>query len=99
MVRGVLWLLLSAALLVQVRAQSTADALLDAMSVQDKVAQMFVLSFYGAAINEPVRDLLPVDRRGRPAGARFHVIGGADVAAELDAARAIEQATRLAVEI
>jgi len=32
-------------------------------------------------------------------GARPRLIGGADAAAELDAARAIEQATRLACEI
>jgi 2,4-dienoyl-CoA reductase (NADPH2) len=32
-------------------------------------------------------------------GAKPRLIGGADVAAELDAARAIEQATRLACEI
>jgi 2,4-dienoyl-CoA reductase (NADPH2) len=29
----------------------------------------------------------------------FHLIGGADVATELDAKRAIEQATRLALEL
>ena len=29
----------------------------------------------------------------------FHIIGGADVAAELDAKRAIDQGTRLAAEI
>ena len=33
------------------------------------------------------------------AGIKFHVIGGADVASELDALRAIDQATRLAVSI
>jgi 2,4-dienoyl-CoA reductase (NADPH2) len=33
------------------------------------------------------------------AGIKFHVIGGADVASELDALRAIDQATRLAVAI
>ncbi|WP_280516168.1 NADPH-dependent 2,4-dienoyl-CoA reductase [Aromatoleum bremense] len=33
------------------------------------------------------------------AGVKFHVIGGADVASELDALRAIDQATRLAVSI
>ena len=33
------------------------------------------------------------------AGVRTHVIGGADVAAELDAKRAIKQATELAATI
>ncbi|NIK56765.1 NADPH-dependent 2,4-dienoyl-CoA reductase [Kribbella shirazensis] len=43
---------------------------------------------------EPVRDLADALRAtGRP----VHLIGGADVAAELDAKRAIEQATRLAL--
>ncbi|MEJ7634850.1 NADPH-dependent 2,4-dienoyl-CoA reductase [Aeromicrobium sp.] len=42
---------------------------------------------------ESVRDLLaPLEARGVP----VHVIGGADVAAELDAKRAIKQATELA---
>ncbi|WP_052059946.1 NADPH-dependent 2,4-dienoyl-CoA reductase [Rhodococcoides fascians] len=45
---------------------------------------------------EPVRDL--VDDL-RAAGTTAHVIGGADVAAELDAKRAIEQGTRLAASI
>ena len=45
---------------------------------------------------EPVRDL--VDDL-RAAGTTTHVIGGADVAAELDAKRAIEQGTRLAASI
>lgn len=45
---------------------------------------------------ESVRDL--VDEL-RAAGAVTHVIGGADVAAELDAKRAIEQGTRLAATI
>ncbi|MEZ7238664.1 NADPH-dependent 2,4-dienoyl-CoA reductase [Rhodococcus sp. GXMU-t2271] len=45
---------------------------------------------------EPVRDL--VDRL-TAAGVTTHVIGGADVAAELDAKRAIEQGTRLADRI
>ena len=33
------------------------------------------------------------------AGRRFHVIGGADVAAELDAKRAIDQGSRLAAQL
>jgi 2,4-dienoyl-CoA reductase (NADPH2) len=45
---------------------------------------------------EPVRDLADVLRdTGRP----VHVVGGADVAAELDAKRAIDQATRLALTL
>jgi 2,4-dienoyl-CoA reductase (NADPH2) len=45
---------------------------------------------------EPVRDLADALRAtGRP----VHLIGGADVAAELDAKRAIEQATRLALTL
>ncbi len=45
---------------------------------------------------EPVRDLADVLREtGRP----VHLIGGADVAAELDAKRAIDQATRLALTL
>lgn len=45
---------------------------------------------------EPVRDLAEsLEATNRP----VHVIGGADVAAELDAKRAIEQATRLALTI
>jgi 2,4-dienoyl-CoA reductase (NADPH2) len=43
---------------------------------------------------EPLRELAePLQR----AGARVHLIGGADVAAELDAKRAIEQGSRLAM--
>jgi 2,4-dienoyl-CoA reductase (NADPH2) len=45
---------------------------------------------------EPCRDLAqPLRARG----ARVHLIGGADVATELDAKRAIEQGTRLAAEL
>ncbi|MFC8042783.1 FAD-dependent oxidoreductase [Nocardia sp. NPDC057353] len=45
---------------------------------------------------EPVRDLAdPL----RAAGVTLHVIGGADVAAELDAKRAIDQGTRLAARL
>jgi 2,4-dienoyl-CoA reductase (NADPH2) len=45
---------------------------------------------------ESVRDLVPVaEVLGKP----VHVIGGADVAAELDAKRAIKQATELAARI
>lgn len=44
---------------------------------------------------EPRRELLPDLQAGRP----VHVIGGADVAAELDAKRAIAQGSRLAAEL
>jgi 2,4-dienoyl-CoA reductase (NADPH2) len=45
---------------------------------------------------EPLRELkAPLEA----AGVRVHVIGGADVAAELDAKRAIEQGTRLAASL
>ncbi|MFC3966352.1 NADPH-dependent 2,4-dienoyl-CoA reductase [Nocardia jiangsuensis] len=45
---------------------------------------------------EPVRELAdPL----RAAGVTLHVIGGADVAAELDAKRAIDQGTRLAAQL
>ena len=45
---------------------------------------------------ESVRDLVePLEAAGRP----VHVIGGADVAAELDAKRAIKQATELAARL
>jgi 2,4-dienoyl-CoA reductase (NADPH2) len=45
---------------------------------------------------ESVRDLVdPLEALGRP----VHVIGGADVAAELDAKRAIKQATELAARL
>jgi 2,4-dienoyl-CoA reductase (NADPH2) len=45
---------------------------------------------------EPLREL-----RGplEAAGQRVHVVGGADVAAELDAKRAIDQGTRLAASL
>jgi 2,4-dienoyl-CoA reductase (NADPH2) len=45
---------------------------------------------------ESVRDL---DAPLRAAGRRVHVIGGADVAAELDAKRAIDQGSRLAARL
>lgn len=45
---------------------------------------------------ESVRDLVePLEALGKP----VHVIGGADVAAELDAKRAIKQATELAARL
>jgi 2,4-dienoyl-CoA reductase (NADPH2) len=45
---------------------------------------------------EPLRELEePLESAGIP----FHVIGGADVAAELDAKRAIDQGSRLAARL
>ena len=45
---------------------------------------------------EPLRDLQePLVR----AGMRVHLVGGADVASELDARRAIDQGTRLAARL
>ena len=49
-----------------------------------------------AAGQDPLRDLMqPLQDAGRS----VHLIGGADVAAELDAKRAIHQGTLLAVQI
>jgi hypothetical protein len=45
---------------------------------------------------EPLREL---EAPLRQAGVRLHLIGGADVAAELDAKRAIDQGTRLAARL
>ena len=41
----------------------------------------------------------PVRRAGRAPASRAHLIGGADVAAELDAKRAIKQGTELAAAL
>jgi 2,4-dienoyl-CoA reductase (NADPH2) len=48
---------------------------------------------------ESVRDLVPVNGKGEVTDRRYHVIGGADVAAELDAKRAIKQGTELAARL
>ncbi|MFZ5723085.1 MAG: FAD-dependent oxidoreductase [Pseudomonadota bacterium] len=48
---------------------------------------------------ESVRDLAPVDDKGKVTDKRFHVIGGADVAAELDAKRAIRQGAEVAARL
>lgn len=48
---------------------------------------------------ESVRELAPVDDKGKNRDSRFHVIGGADVAAELDAQRAIRQGAELAARL
>ncbi len=45
---------------------------------------------------ESVRDLLPLDSAGRIADKQFHVIGGAKLAGELDALRAIREGAELA---
>jgi beta-N-acetylhexosaminidase len=45
-------------LLIPVRGQSASDRLLATMSLEEKVAQMFVMSFYGSTLNEPIRNLL-----------------------------------------
>ena len=48
---------------------------------------------------DSVRDLLPVNEKGEVADPRYHVIGGADFAAELDAKRAIKQGTEVAARL
>jgi 2,4-dienoyl-CoA reductase (NADPH2) len=48
---------------------------------------------------ESVRDLVPVDAKGKVQDPRFHVIGGAEVAAELDAERAIAEGTKLGARL
>jgi 2,4-dienoyl-CoA reductase (NADPH2) len=48
---------------------------------------------------ESVRDLLPLSDDGKINDPRFHVIGGADFAAELDAKRAIKQGTELGAQL
>ena len=45
---------------------------------------------------EPLRELLPEFEQG---GLKVHLVGGADVAAELDAKRAIDQGSRLAAAL
>ncbi|UMP02509.1 NADPH-dependent 2,4-dienoyl-CoA reductase [Amycolatopsis sp. EV170708-02-1] len=63
------------------------------ITVGDKPRVLDVDTVVVCAGQEPVRDL--VDDL-RAAGLPVHLIGGADVAAELDAKRAIDQGTRLA---
>ncbi|MET9271298.1 NADPH-dependent 2,4-dienoyl-CoA reductase [Kribbella sp. NPDC003557] len=63
---------------------------------REKARVLAVDTIVVCAGQEPVRDLADALREtGRP----VHLIGGADVAAELDAKRAIEQATRLAATL
>jgi 2,4-dienoyl-CoA reductase (NADPH2) len=63
---------------------------------QDKKMSLAVDNVIICAGQEPFRPLADeLEQRGMP----VHVIGGADVAAELDAKRAIDQGARLAAEI
>ncbi len=48
---------------------------------------------------ESLRDIVTLDDKGKPVDAKYHVIGGADVAAELDAKRAIRQGAELAASL
>ena len=48
---------------------------------------------------ESLRELAPVDDKGQVTDPRYHVIGGADVAAELDAKRAIRQGAEVAARL
>ncbi len=48
---------------------------------------------------ESVKDLLPVDAEGKISDKRFHVIGGAKLAGELDAMRAIREGAELAARL
>ena len=66
------------------------------ITVDEKPRLLDVDTVVVCAGQEPVRDL--VDEL-RAAGLPVHLIGGADVAAELDAKRAIDQGTRLAAAL
>lgn len=48
---------------------------------------------------DSVRDLLPVDNEGKISDKRFHMIGGAKLAGELDAKRAIYEGAELAARL
>lgn len=48
---------------------------------------------------ESVRDLLPTDSEGKITDKRFHVIGGARMAGEVDAKRAIKEGAELAARL
>ena len=48
---------------------------------------------------ESLREVVLVDKGGKPRDRRFHIIGGADIAAELDAKRAIQQGVSLAARL
>jgi 2,4-dienoyl-CoA reductase (NADPH2) len=65
-------------------------------AAREKPTSLEVDTIVLCAGQEPLRELLdPL----RSAGRSVHLIGGADVAAELDAKRAIDQATRLAARL
>ena len=63
------------------------------LTIGDKTVLFYVDHVIVCAGQEPMRDL--VEGLNKP----HHLIGGADVAAELDAKRAIDQGVRLAVEL
>ncbi|MBL8920220.1 MAG: NADPH-dependent 2,4-dienoyl-CoA reductase [Myxococcaceae bacterium] len=69
------------------------------LRVEDKPVLLPVDHVVVCAGQESVRDLVPVDAQGKPTDARYHVIGGADVAAELDAKRAIRQGAEVAARL
>jgi 2,4-dienoyl-CoA reductase (NADPH2) len=48
---------------------------------------------------ESVKDLLPTNSKGEVTDKRFHVIGGAKLAGELDAKRAIKEGSELAARL
>ncbi|WP_374624993.1 NADPH-dependent 2,4-dienoyl-CoA reductase [Pandoraea sp.] len=66
------------------------------VTIDDKPLVLPVDNVVLCAGQEPLRELAEALRT---AGARVHVIGGADVAAELDAKRAIKQGTELAIDL
>ena len=70
-----------------------------AVSGQSRVLDVYHVIL--CASQTPKRDLADaLDAAGAKAkGINVHLIGGADVAAELDAKRAIDQGSRLAAEI
>jgi 2,4-dienoyl-CoA reductase (NADPH2) len=74
------------------------DAGLHYATADGQVATLAFDTIIICAGQEPVRELETQLHSVAP-GLPIHVIGGADNAAELDAKRAIEQASRLAMEI
>ncbi|HEX6590376.1 MAG TPA: NADPH-dependent 2,4-dienoyl-CoA reductase, partial [Moraxellaceae bacterium] len=67
--------------------------------VGDEVQILDVDNVILCAGQESVRELLPVDKEGKITDKRFHVIGGAKLAGELDAKRAIREGAELAVRL
>jgi 2,4-dienoyl-CoA reductase (NADPH2) len=68
--------------------------------LEDGVAKVLAVDHViVCAGQESVRDLVLVTASGAVEDPRFHVIGGADVAAELDAMRAIKQGTEVAARL